>query len=80
MVNRVQGISLTIDQYNNLMLALPGIETALIAVGENVRRPDYGGRPAPAAEEKESGPLAEGKIEGAEPAGKKNFEATSEED
>lgn len=75
-----KGISLSIDQYNNLMLALPSIETALIAVGENVVRPDYRGRPAPAAKEEESGPLAEEKVEGAEMEGKKNFEATSEEE
>ena len=62
------------------MLALPGIEAALIATGENVRRPDYSGRPAPAEKEPESGPAVEGGTEDAQTEGKKNFEATSDEE
>ncbi|KAL8824229.1 MAG: hypothetical protein Q9191_005200 [Dirinaria sp. TL-2023a] len=80
LANRVQGISLTIDQYNNLMLALPGIETALATAGENVKRPDYSGQPAAAEKEQESGPVVEGGTEDAKTEGKKNFEATSDEE
>lgn len=75
-----KGISLTIDQYNNLMLALPSIETALATAGESVRRPNYNGQPAAAKKEQESSPAVEGGTEEAKTEGKKNFEATSDEE
>ena len=39
----LQGISLTIDQYNVIMSVLPDMEHALSAKGVDVTRPDFSG-------------------------------------
>ena len=38
----MQGISLTLDQYNTMMSVLPGVSAALGKKGEEVTMPDFG--------------------------------------
>lgn len=69
----IQGISLTLEQFNTLITLIPHIEAVLADKGESVVRPNYSGeQPAlvnePRGKEEDSG------------GGKKNFEATSEEE
>lgn len=68
----LQGISLSLDQYNALMEVLPEVETALAKKGQTVVRPNFEGN---AAKDKAD----EDDDEGSD-ANKKNFEATSDED
>ena len=66
-----------IEQFSVLITLLPSIETALLAQGIEIPRPEYGGvKERVGAEE-------EGEDEGEEDgngSGKKNFEETSEEE
>ncbi|KAL8852743.1 MAG: hypothetical protein Q9221_002373 [Calogaya cf. arnoldii] len=75
-----KGISLPLAQYSTLVTLLPSIEAALVARGESVPRPDYGA--AQPAEKPQDGDDEEvGEEEGGTGVeGKKNFEATSEEE
>ncbi|KAL8831901.1 MAG: hypothetical protein Q9170_005094 [Blastenia crenularia] len=72
-----KGISLSLAQYAALLKLLPEVEAALIAKGESVPRPDFGSEraviEADAGDDEE-----EEEVEEAE--GKKNFEATSDEE
>lgn len=79
-INDIQGISLTVPQYNALVALLPQIETALIAKGESVVRPDYAGAKNKQAETAEEETDGEGGGDEEKTEGKKNFEATSEEE
>ncbi|MCJ1389801.1 hypothetical protein MMC18_002658 [Xylographa bjoerkii] len=74
-----KGISMPVAQFGALVALLPHIETVLTAKGETVPRPEYdrvgsgdGGRGVEVEE-------AEGS-DGDEGGGKKNFEATSDEE
>lgn len=74
----LQGISLTMEQFNTLVTLLPQIETALAEKGEDIVRPDYSGeKAAPVAADSEDEDDGGG---GGSGGGKKNFEETSEED
>ena len=65
------------EQYDTFVKALPAIENVLGAKGQNVARPDYDGAPGKEAK-MEDADDGDGDEDGEE--GKKNFEATSEED
>ncbi|KAL8883901.1 MAG: hypothetical protein Q9192_006973 [Flavoplaca navasiana] len=75
-----KGISLPLAQYSTFVSLLPSIESALAAKGESVPRPDYS--TVQPSEKPRSGDDEEGgeDDEGDGDGGKKNFEATSEED
>ncbi|KAL8647363.1 MAG: hypothetical protein Q9226_006460 [Calogaya cf. arnoldii] len=75
-----KGISLPLAQYSTLLTLLPSIEAALVAGGELVPRPDYGAaKPVEKPQDGDDEEAGEGD-DGAKLEGKKNFEATSEED
>ena len=82
LIQIVQGISLPLAQYSTLVSLLPSIEAALAAKGESVPRPDYSTvQPSEKprnSEDEEGDENDEGDGDG--DGGKKNFEATSEED
>lgn len=63
-----KGISLPVDQWAALLGALPAVEGVLRGLGEEVPRPLFGRG------------VEEGGREAGEAGGKRNFEATSEED
>ncbi|KAL9625665.1 MAG: hypothetical protein Q9204_007785 [Flavoplaca sp. TL-2023a] len=76
-----KGISLPLAQYSTFVSLLPSIEAALAAKGESVPRPDYSTvqpseKPGGGDDDEEEGEDDERDGDG----GKKNFEATSEED
>lgn len=48
-INRQQGISLSVDQFNALVELLPQVESSLKAKGESVSRPSYGENAAKSA-------------------------------
>ncbi|KAL8838168.1 MAG: hypothetical protein Q9176_005251 [Flavoplaca citrina] len=75
-----KGISLPLAHYSTFVTLLPSIEAALGAKGESVPRPDYS--TVQPSEKPQSGDDEEGgeDDEGDGDGGKKNFEATSEED
>lgn len=83
------------EQFNNLVSALPHIETVLANKGESIPRPEYGAAAAkkPEANEDEEGEAEESDAEEKEEEeeedgdqgkpflkGKKNFEETSDEE
>lgn len=81
------------EQFNNLVSALPHIETVLANKGESIPRPEYGAAAArkPEANEDEEGEAEESDAEEKEAEedgeqgkplkkGKKNFEETSDEE
>ncbi len=81
------------EQFNNLVSALPHIETVLGNKGESIPRPEYGAAAArkPEANEDEEGEAEESDAEEKEEEedgeqgkplkkGKKNFEETSDEE
>lgn len=68
---------MTVAQYNTIVELLPQIEASLVAKGETVSRPDYDGKITPSGDTNEGG---EAEVEAGEAGGKKNFEATSEEE
>ncbi|KAL9073825.1 MAG: hypothetical protein Q9161_002657 [Pseudevernia consocians] len=72
-----KGISLPIEQFNILIKLLPHIETVLAEKGQSIERPDYSGAGASAAVDEE---YEEDEDEDLGKTGKKNFEATSDED
>ncbi|KAL9003680.1 MAG: hypothetical protein Q9188_003461 [Gyalolechia gomerana] len=74
----ILGISLPLAQYSTLLTLLPEIEAALAKKGEKVPRPDFSGAKA----EVVGDDVSEGGDgeEAEEKEGKKNFEATSEEE
>ncbi|KAL8998179.1 MAG: hypothetical protein Q9169_002733 [Polycauliona sp. 2 TL-2023] len=76
-----KGITLPLAQYSTFVTLLPSIETALAAKGDSVPRPEYGAAQlseAPdAGEDEDDVGEEDGDGDG---QGKKNFEATSEED
>ena len=75
-----QGISLPIDQFNQIMSILPEVETALIARGQTVERPTYDGeQPAPTKAAEDDG-AKEDPGSKSRKSEKKNFEATSDEE
>ena len=49
----IQGISLTLEQYNTVMSVLPEVESALAAKGAEVERPEFNG--VAASKDKEVG-------------------------
>jgi hypothetical protein len=53
LIRPLQGISLSIEQYNTLLAAAPLIEALLAKKGEKTVRPDYSSAPAAKAEEEE---------------------------
>ncbi|KAK8242717.1 putative RNA polymerase II transcriptional coactivator [Phyllosticta capitalensis] len=69
-----KGISLTVEQYTELLKALPAVESVLAGKGQNVPRPNYDGAGAVPAEQDQDEDEDDGSDE------KKNFEATSDED
>ncbi|KAI4170861.1 MAG: hypothetical protein LQ343_004625 [Gyalolechia ehrenbergii] len=73
-----KGISLPLAQYSTFLTLLPEIESALAKKGEKVPRPDFSGAEA----EVVGDDVSEGGDgeEAEEKEGKKNFEATSEEE
>ncbi|KAL9037464.1 MAG: hypothetical protein Q9214_005693 [Letrouitia sp. 1 TL-2023] len=77
-----KGISLQVPQFAALISALPELEAALQAKGEEIPRPDYGSLEgegtAKHVETSSSG--KEGGEEASEEKGKQNFEATSDEE
>lgn len=84
-----KGIALSIAQYQTFVTLLPEIEAALLAKGETVPRPEYGAAaPAAAARAKDGeGDEVEAEVEGEgkegkgeKRNGKRNFEATSDEE
>ncbi|MCJ1397898.1 hypothetical protein MMC11_001094 [Xylographa trunciseda] len=79
--DRMQGISMPVAQFSDLVALLPHIETVLKAKGETLRRPEYdkGGAGGGGGGEEEEDDDAEVMDEDVG-RGKKNFEATSEED
>ncbi|KAI4164838.1 MAG: hypothetical protein LQ342_001471 [Letrouitia transgressa] len=77
-----KGISLPVPQFAALISALPELEAALQAKGEEIPRPDYGsleGEGTGKHVETSSGGK-EGGEEASEGKGKQNFEATSDEE
>ncbi|KAL8668706.1 MAG: hypothetical protein Q9168_006675 [Polycauliona sp. 1 TL-2023] len=76
-----KGITLPLAQYSTFVTLLPSIETALVAKGESVARPDYSATQP--SETPDGGDDEGGKVEDTDDgagAKKENFEATSEED
>lgn len=65
-----KGISLPIEQFNTFIALLPEIEQALSAKGISVPRPAYDGAPEVKDQDEEED----------EASGKKNIDATSDED
>lgn len=63
-----------LEQYEALVGSMPAIESALASRGQTVSRPNYDGAP-----EQENKIKSDGESED-EKEGKKNFEATSEEE
>ena len=70
-----QGISLPIDQFNTMIKLIPHIESILAEKGQSIERPDYGG--ASTVKQVSAGASEDDEEEA---KGKRNFEATSEED
>ncbi|KAL9100518.1 MAG: hypothetical protein Q9187_009354, partial [Circinaria calcarea] len=76
-----KGISLPLAQFSTLITLLPQIESALAAKGESIPRPDYGEKAEDGnAVEADGEEEREEEEDDDEGSGKKNFEATSEEE
>ena len=74
----MQGISLSVEQFNSLVKLLPQIETALKEKGEKIERPSYEGGGAEADDD--DGDEEEVVVEKKKAKAKRNFEETSEEE
>lgn len=77
-----KGISLPVPQFAALISALPELEAALQAKGEEIPRPDYGSLEG-GGTAKHAETSSGGKEEGEEASagnGKQNYEATSDEE
>ena len=73
----MQGISLSVDQFNNLVKSLPQIEKALSRQGEKIDRPNYESTGGSAADD---GVGEEEMVVEKQATAKRNFEETSEEE
>ncbi|OAL75023.1 RNA polymerase II transcriptional coactivator [Trichophyton violaceum] len=80
-----KGISMTLEQFNNLVTLLPEISAVIEEKGGKVTRPDFSGSIATAGEEDEemSGvdeEKSKSNSKAKKPSSTKNFETTSDED